>query len=152
MTQAEYDAFLDVAVHEYADDHVRAGDWHPTEALDKSRQQFAELLPQGIATPKHYLYSIEDTDLNASVGMIWFALLDQRPSPIAFVYDFRVEEQFRNRGYGRQALLAIEDKVKALGVFRIELHVFGHNRPALHLYEQVGYEARHIDMVKELAN
>ena len=82
--------------------------------------------------------------------MIWFAVDDKKTVPSSFIYDIRIQEEFRSRGYGTQALRALEEKVKELGVSKIGLHVFGHNHAARALYEKVGYEITGIQMTKKI--
>ncbi len=48
MTQAEFEAFLERTIPEYAADHVRAGNWTEEESLERSRKEFEDLLPQGL--------------------------------------------------------------------------------------------------------
>jgi ribosomal protein S18 acetylase RimI-like enzyme len=107
-------------------------------------------LRDGLATRNHYLFSIEDEALGSNVGVIWFAIYDRQLQPVAFVYDFAIYEEFRRRGYGKQALLALEAKVKELGVDKIALHVFAHNHIARALYENAGFEITGINMTKKL--
>ncbi len=71
--------------------------------------------------------------------------------PVAFVYDFSIDEEFRRRGYGKQALLVLEAKVKELGIDKIALHVFAHNHVAKASYEDAGFETTGIYMKKNLA-
>jgi hypothetical protein len=40
MTQAEFDAFIELVIPEYAADNVDAGYWDESEALEKSRKVF----------------------------------------------------------------------------------------------------------------
>lgn len=51
-----------------------------------------------------------------------------------------VAEDFRRRGAGRALMEAAEEWAHSIGVRKIELHVFPHNRGALALYERLGYE------------
>jgi ribosomal protein S18 acetylase RimI-like enzyme len=150
MIEADYDAFLDRAVREYAEDKVKAGNWSPEVALEKSRLEFLKFLPEGTQTPDQHLFSVIDDSTGTKVGMIWFGVLRSSPPPFAFVYDIHIEDQFQGRGYGKRAMLAVEDKVKALGLDRIALHVFGHNQVARSLYEKIGYEITNINMSKSL--
>ncbi len=83
--------------------------------------------------------------------MIWFAVQADRPHPVAFIYDFVIFEEYRRRGYGEQALLTIEDKVRELGFDTISLHVFGHNRAAQTLYDKVGYAVTDLWMSKKIS-
>ena len=148
MQEEEYQAYLDYAIAGYAEDKVRAGNWRAEGALERSREEFMRLLPQGLATPDHYLFTIIDIVANTRVGVLWFAVVDWGSGLQAFVYDFEIDEPYRRRGYATRALQALEEKVIALGLPTISLHVFGHNHAARALYEKKGYEITNINMTK----
>jgi ribosomal protein S18 acetylase RimI-like enzyme len=80
--------------------------------------------------------------------MIWIAAFPERRR--AFIYDFSIHPPYRRKGYGAQALRAVEVKARALGLESIGLHVFGHNRAAQALYEKLGYEVTNINMSKRM--
>lgn len=147
MTEAEFQSFLEPLIVEYAQDHVADGQWTQEEALEKSRQEMDELLPEGVATPNHYLFSIVNK-AQQKVGVLWFAMRESQGQPAAFVYDVRIDDAFRRQGYGSQAFREMENKVRALGWNKISLHVFGNNHPALEMYKQLGYEATNVLMAK----
>ena len=151
MSEAEFQAYLAHAIPDYAQEHVTAGNWHPSEAMQKAEKAFHQLLPEGLASKNQFLFSIEDEGLGSKVGLIWFAVQDTGPHPSAFIYDFLIFDDFRRRGYGTQALSAVEDKVRELGLDTISLHVFGHNKAARGLYEKMGYEITHINMSKKIS-
>ena len=44
----------------------------------------------------------------------------------------------------------IEGQVKQLGFDAIKLHVFGHNKVAIKLYQSAGYVATNMHMMKKL--
>jgi RimJ/RimL family protein N-acetyltransferase len=150
MTETEFQAYLEYDVQRYAQEHIKAGDWNPSKALGKSREEHQRLLPHGLASKNQYLFSIEDEELGRKLGMIWFAVHDTGQHPSVFVYDLLIHEEFRRRGYGTQALIALEEKVRSLGIDTISLHVFAHNRAARALYEKVGYKTRGHYMSKRL--
>ncbi len=152
MTQAEFEAYLGQAIKTYAGEKVEAGNWQPEEALERSEQDFRTLLPEGVGSKGHYLYSIRDAETGTAVGMIWFGVMERAGQPSAFIYDFSVAEAFQGRGYGKGAMLALEQKVKALGIGAVSLHVFGHNRVARSLYEKLGYEVTKVNMIKRLGD
>ena len=68
----------------------------------------------------------------------------------AYLCELLIDAPYRRQGYGTEALRAVEPAVRALGIERIALHVFGHNHPARALYEKVGYEETNIHMAKNL--
>jgi len=148
MTQPEYDAFFEHLVVEYAKDNVRAGYWHESEALEKSRKQSEDLLPQGVHTENTYLYMLYDGD--QAVGVIWLRANLDRPTKSGFIFDLEIKEQFRGKGYGKQAMQLIEEKARELGLKSINLHVFASNKVARNLYESIGYQPVSLNMTKPL--
>lgn len=150
MTASEFEIYLQNAVESYAQEHVSAGNWSPAEALQNSRDEYNQLLPDGVASPKQHLFMIEDSQTGVKVGLIWFAERPQASRPSAFIYDFLIYDEFRKKGYGTQALVALEEKVQELGLEAIALHVFGHNKNAIGLYQKVGYEITDLHMVKRV--
>jgi ribosomal protein S18 acetylase RimI-like enzyme len=150
MSQTEFEAYLEFAVQDYAQEHVRAGNWSAEEARQRSEDSFHSLLPDGVATQNQHLFTIEDQTLGEKLGMLWFAVEQQEGAPRAFLYDIRIDEAYRRRGYGSQALQALEAKVRELGLTRIVLHVFGHNDAARAMYAKLGYEAVDLLLAKTL--
>jgi GNAT superfamily N-acetyltransferase len=149
MDDAAYARYLETAVRDYAESHVRAGDWTPEEALALSQKSYDELLPDGLATPDNYLYTVVN-DEGTSVGILWLARRKRPTGDVMFIYDIEMDEPQRGKGYGRQTMLALEDKARELGLDTVELHVFGGNATARALYGKVGYVETHVTMRKEL--
>ena len=149
MQPSDLESYLAVAVQEYAQDKIQAGNYTASEGLEKARAEFDALLPQGAATPNQHLFSILNDEAE-KVGIIWLAEIQSGAQRFAFIYDIRIDEQYRRKGYGTQAMLAVEAEAKALGLDRIALHVFGHNKAARELYEKLGYEITNINMSKEI--
>ncbi len=150
MTDAEFAAYRAVLIPEYAAEHVRAGNWPAEEAETLAEGQIQEVLPQGVATPDHFLNVMHVDTESEPVGVIWFCLMRRGPRTIAFVYDVIVYESYRRRGYARAALRLVEEQARALGAERIALHVFGYNDGARALYEGLGYTVTDISMAKPL--
>jgi RimJ/RimL family protein N-acetyltransferase len=148
MTQPEFEAFIEHLIPDYAADNVRAGYWSEDEALEKSRKQTESLLSQGLQTKDHYLYALHDGD--TAVGMIWLRTELDRPIKSGFIFDVEIKEEFRGKGYGKQAMLLIEEKARELGIKRMGLHVFGYNDVAKNLYERIGYKVSSVNMLKDL--
>jgi RimJ/RimL family protein N-acetyltransferase len=150
MTEADFQTYCERAISEYAEEHVRGGRWSEEEAYEQARRQYQELLPQGVATPNHFLYTLTDTSTQTPVGRLWFALQPQAGNQVAFIYDVAIEPAFRRKGYATQAFEALEHQARAHGVQQIRLHVFGHNHEARALYEKLGFVATNINMAKSL--
>ena len=149
MTESELKTFLEKAIPEYAADRVRAGHWSEAEALERSRRSYAELLPQGVKTKNNYLFRIQLDESGEKIGMIWMKHEALRPR--GFIYEIVLDEAQRGKGYGKQAMLALEKFAKGMGLESIGLHVFTHNTAAVRLYESLGYEVTNQNMTKKLA-
>ena len=149
MSEVDFQEWRVASIENYAQEHVKAGNWDPAEAPKRAAKEFQQILPQGLSSKKQHLYSVEDSETGSKVGMIWFGLREE-VSPRAFIYDFRVYEEYQRRGFGLQTLQALEEKVRELGVETISLHVFGHNHPAIALYKKAEYEVTDMIMSKTL--
>ena len=148
MTESEFDAYLEKAVPEYAADKAGAGDWSEEEALERSRQSYQELLPNGVKTENHYLFRIQLEESGEKIGMVW--MKHETPRPHGFIYDIALDEAQRGKGYGKQTMLALEEVAKGLGLKTIGLHVFAKNMAAMKLYKGLGYEVTSQNMTKKL--
>jgi ribosomal protein S18 acetylase RimI-like enzyme len=148
MTETEFQAYRAADIAEYAQEHVKAGRWRPEESLHLAEQEFNDLLPDGLATPNQYLFSLKDEALGTQVGRLWFAVRDEGSKPTAFVFNIVIFEAFRRHGYGTQAMQTLEEKVRELGLSTISLHVFGHNHIARAMYEKLGYVTTNVMMSK----
>ena len=68
LREDEYAAFIERGLAFYVDDMVRAGvDRDVAQA--KADKDLPQLLPDGLATPGHYMYAIEDEGQFA--GYLW---------------------------------------------------------------------------------
>ena len=56
------------------------------------------------------------------------------------IYDIRVESSFRQNGIGARICRAIMDEGKKEGAQKAFLHVSASNRPAVRLYQGLGFE------------
>ena len=152
MSTTAFEVYLARTIPEYADEKVKAGNWSSAEALQKAQESYQQLLPDGVATPNQYLYTIQAMATGKAVGMIWMAVIQQPDKKSGFIYDLYIEEADRQRGYGGGAMLALEDEARAIGVEKLALHVFGHNHAAQALYTKLGYEITNINMAKSLTS
>jgi ribosomal protein S18 acetylase RimI-like enzyme len=149
MTESEYAAWLAEAIPAYAADQVASGQWSRADALELSQKGYAELLPQGLATPGHHLFTIVD-DQALPVGVLWFAEQARFDSRVAYVYDVSVTRHRRREGHARRAFVALEEKARELGLTGIALHVFGDNFPAQALYARLGFRPTNINLFKRV--
>ena len=148
MTKSEFEAYLEIAIPEYAQDKTQAGDWSADEALERSSKDYHGLLPQGVQTENNYLFSIQVEDSGEKIGMIW--MKHEAPRKHGFIYDVSLDKAQRGKGYGKQTMLALEEKARELGLETISLHVFAKNVIAMKLYSRLGYEVTSQNMTKRL--
>ena len=116
--------------------------------LERSRQTYNESLPQGVQTENNYLFRIQLVESEEEIGMVW--MKHEAPRPHGFILEIMLDKTQRGKGYGKQAMLALEEFAKGMGLERIGLHVFSHNTAAVRLYEGLGYEVTNQNMVKRL--
>ena len=145
MEQADFEAYLEEDIQRYAQAHLEAGNWEPSQALEKPRTEHQQLLPDGLESKNQYLFSIIDAS-DQKLGILWVNIENGR----AFIYDFIIDESFRGKGYGKQALVALDEKLKSIEVQSVGLHVFGDNFIAQELYEKMGFQITGIHMKKRL--
>lgn len=140
---------VEASIAAYADDSVAAGRWPRAGALERSRNEFLNLLPQGLATPDNHWFEIRAGAEGPRVGHLWFAV-QQQGQCTAFVYDVEVLPAHRRQGHARRAFEALELLAAEWGAAHIGLHVFGFNGPAQALYRSLGYVVTSLNMSKPL--
>ncbi|MDO9458440.1 GNAT family N-acetyltransferase [Nocardioides sp.] len=143
MDAAAYDLWEADEIDAYAEARTRSGE-SPEHALKVSREQHAELLPDGLAT-EHHQFFVGRVD-GLQVGTLWVGT----ERPIAFVYDVAVDEDHRRRGYGGGLMRAGALWAQQQGSHALGLNVFGYNHGARALYEGLGYETVELYQGKEL--
>lgn len=145
----EYGGWLAAELAGYADQLVESGALSREAAEEKSRQDHAELLPQGLATPGHLIFRI-DAD-GQPVGWLWFAMRDPRSEAgVGYIYDIEIDGTSRGKGYGRAAMELAEEEARRSGLHALSLNVFGHNAVARALYSSLGYHEVAVRMRKNL--
>ena len=147
MSEAEYADWRPRAEVEYAQDMVDAG-MDAEAARKKASEDFPRLLPDGVASAGQDLYAIVDGD--EPVGVLWLCDRELNEGRGLFIYDVRIHESQRGKGYGRAAMLLVEDEAKRRGLGTIALNVFGGNEVARGLYRSLGYDEIAIWMTKRV--
>ncbi len=148
MTPEEFVPYEDADAHTYAENMVRAGFWSSEGAFQKAKNIHANLLPEGVHTKNHLFFVIEDTQTIEAMGVIWLYIDRETQPPSGFIYDLLLHAQYRGRGLGKQAMLALEKKAKELGLVSLALNVYEDNVVAKSLYTSLGYEVRSLNMSK----
>ncbi len=147
LREEEYDAFIERATAFYVEDMVRAGvDRDVAQA--KADKDLPQLLSDGLATPSHSMYAIEDDGRFA--GYLWLCDREGELGHSLFVYAVEIDEAFRGRGLGRAAMVFAEQEAKRLGISKVALNVFGGNEVARGLYLSLGYLETAVHMEKRV--
>ncbi|MFB7179508.1 GNAT family N-acetyltransferase [Streptomyces sp. NPDC056257] len=149
MTPAEFDAWLEVEIVDYAPRLVSPG-MTEEQGVAASRAEHARMLPAGRETPGTAFHVVEGPQ-GEILGSVW---VGERELPglgtVPYVYDVRVEPGHRGRGHGRTLMLLAEHSALAAGARHLGLYVVEGNTPARRLYESLGYRDTTVNAVKEL--
>jgi GNAT superfamily N-acetyltransferase len=88
------------------------GNWDSEGAVQRALDANAQLLPEGLSTPRMLvLRGIADD--GQAMGRAWVGLDHPLGAPnTAFLYDIEVVQKYRNRGLGRALLAAVESVVR----------------------------------------
>ena len=114
LREDELDAYVTHGRANYARDvHENGG--APTEIAEtKAKADWSRLLPDGLSSPSQFIFAVEEAETGERVGDLWFAERDTEfEGKVAFLYSIEIFEGFRGRGFGRQAMLLLEDEVRA---------------------------------------
>jgi ribosomal protein S18 acetylase RimI-like enzyme len=149
MDDATFAAWEQASIRDYAAEKVEAGAWPASEALERARREFVDLLPDGRATAGHEVRSIVNA-AGERVGMVWFATEDRPFGRVVFIYDLSIEPAHRRRGHAQAALAEVEAYARAHGCVGVQLHVFGSNAGARELYRRIGFVETDVTMLKRV--
>lgn len=148
MSTEQFAEWQGRSIRSYADDLAKATGWPLDVSLNKTKKQFAELLPAGMGTDRTWVLLIVD-EAGVEVGALWVGPNSERAGA-AFVYDIEIVEERRGLGFGRAAMIAVERLVTEAGETEIGLTVFGFNEPARRLYDSLGYRVVATVMTKAI--
>jgi GNAT superfamily N-acetyltransferase len=151
MLEDQYLAFMELSARDQMEGHIREGRWRADEAEVNMARLVAQFLPQGLATPGHLFWVIEEAGTGAQVGALWVALAQEAEARQFFVMDIQIYEPYRRLGYGTQAFQAMEEKAREMGVTSIALHVFADNHSARAMYRKLGYTGTDTEMAKAIS-
>ncbi len=87
LPPGRFPAYRRHLVAHYAKDKADAGAWSREEAPRRAAEDLDALLPEGTATPGHFLYAILDESTSEEVGTVWFALAPPGGGDGLWIYD-----------------------------------------------------------------
>ncbi len=146
MPPSEYDGWRRYALAGYAQEFVDAGILEPAAAAERAESDFVELLPDGLGTPGHLLWSVHTADESDPVGAIWVQLLTDRSPAHVYVYALDVFPEYRRRGFGQAIMEAVIEESRQRGAGSVGLNVFGHNDTARRIYDRLGFRVTSTSM------
>ena len=150
MTAAEFDRWSVHSVAGFVRQQVASGLQPEAEARRDAARVFAAQLPDGRDTEHHHVLRVQDPDAGATVGSLWLRVRPRAGEVEGYVFDVELLPAARGRGLGRATMLAAHETARALGATVMRLNVFGHNAPAIALYESLGYEVVDVSMQHRL--
>ena len=139
MLPAEFDAFTEYSVRDYADDLMLNQGMDAFSAAAQARREFSEMLPGGVDTDGNALMVVETGGW--PVGAIWYLYEVTDGVRHAFLNDFIIAPAERRKGYASAALAEMEAEAAAQGCAEVRLYVWNGNLPGLNLYAGCGYSA-----------
>lgn len=149
MNHDDFQEYVGSSMETYAKEKVASGNWSAAEALDLAKKDYKRLLPQGEKSKFNYLFSVFNEEIK--VGVIWVAQKSPENKEEGFIYEIKIYDEYQGLGYGKQAMIEIETIAREeLGMKKLGLHVFGHNKVARGLYEKLGYETTNVVMAKKI--
>lgn len=150
MTRKEYDDYCARSETDYAQQIADSGQLDLDAATKRAAVEFAELLPDGLASPGMHFWTAEAGVSGAPVGLGWVEIRKRSTGVSAWIYDIQVGAERRGEGLGRALMEALHDAARELGATTISLNVFGHNTAAIGLYDSLGYAVTAQQMRRDL--
>jgi ribosomal protein S18 acetylase RimI-like enzyme len=146
MREDEFADWFPRAREDYADDMVRNGGADPEAARAKAMRDSELLFPGGLPSVEQLVFVIEAD--GERVGELWLAVRDGGLRRVLYVWNVRVDEPHRGRGFGKQAMLLAEAEARRRDLMHIGLSVMGGNETARRLYRSLGYTETFVSMEK----
>jgi len=110
------------------------------KAYENSKEQMDKFFLDEKLQDKQRLYNIYTDD--TKIGFIWFSEKALHDHKIAWLCWITIDEEYRNKGYAKEAILKIENELKQLGIKKVGLNVYKKNEQAFKLYKKLGYEIK----------
>ncbi|MCI4351390.1 MAG: GNAT family N-acetyltransferase [Thermoplasmata archaeon] len=150
MSEREFESSLERAVPRHAAECVRRGLWTESAAVEASRLEFAQLLPQGIRTPHRHFCTAIDAASGAPVGETWYFVQEKGGKTQFWIDWIWIDPRHRRQGHASRVLEHLAEIARVRGADRIGLSVVSDNPGAIALYAKLGYEPFRTQLVKLL--
>jgi ribosomal protein S18 acetylase RimI-like enzyme len=131
----KYDVISPEDIYELSKFYVKASK-QPTNDIERSLRQVINLKDRG-----HILKAILDNRIIGSVVLIRITEGESSPYPSGWwIFSLLVEERFRGLGIGEKLVRMALQKSKDKGAPEVKLMVDEDNKPAISLYNKVGFQ------------
>lgn len=151
MSLSEFRESFEGGVSRAADDKIERGLWSGEKAVETSRSEMTQLLPQGHDTPGFSFYKVINEVTGERVGETWMSVDTKGGRTHCWIHWIMIEPTFRRSGHARRTLDLIEGIARKAGAVRVGLHVLADNHAALKLYADCGFAPSSHRLAKRLA-
>ncbi|WP_271894849.1 GNAT family N-acetyltransferase [Candidatus Phyllobacterium onerii] len=150
MRADEYSAYLDYFIPDYAAEIAANYHLSPVESRLQALREIDEDLPQGVETSGQVLLCIIDSISvdDSLVGYFWYR--PDIPARSIHISDFHIFAAHQGKGYGKEALAALELGLSKTGFTQIKLRVAEDNKRAKHVYDVSGFRVTGVNMSKAI--
>ena len=150
MSEDQYLDFIDYFISDYAIEIMENYKKSKEDALGIASREVKIDLPEGIHTKKNTLLCIdlEEEARQEIIGYLWYE--ENKDESSVFIYDFYIRPEYRNKGYGKKSMSALEEELKNAKIGQIKLRVAYSNEKALALYKELGFNITGINMAKNI--
>jgi ribosomal protein S18 acetylase RimI-like enzyme len=150
MRDSEYPAYLDYFIPDYAAEIAANYGLSSLEALEQAKREIRDDLPHGVDTTGQVMLCVINhaSGADSVVGYLWY-----QPDPAtrsAFIKDFHIFPAHQGKGFGKQALNALEAELVRTGFEQIKLRVAQDNKRARHVYEITRFRVTGVNMSKTI--
>lgn len=150
LSKKEFDQYSHYFIADYSKEISENYGYSIERSVSQAELELQQEFPDGVAQPGNFLLSIQLTGVQQplTIGYLWYFFKEK--SGHAFICDFYILENYRNRGYGKAAIDALQHILLESGVLEIRLRVANTNPRALKLYKEIGFAVTGINMMKRL--
>lgn len=152
MLPEEFPAYCDYFIADYSEELVENYGHPKALAIELAKSDLQRYFPAGPVSQDHSLLCL-DAEIAGQicrVGYLWHTI--HGPDHSTFIYDLYVAEAYRSQGFGKQAMVALEQQLQPLGIQQIKLRVAYHNQRACKLYQELGFAITGFNMAKNMTH
>jgi GNAT superfamily N-acetyltransferase len=120
---------------------------------DQQHYQHLQLTVDRYLSNETPLWFVTRSDQNTvtKIGCLWLGIAIDQVNGLRHpnIFTIYVDPDHRRQGIGKALVTHAEVWAKTQGYTQMGLQVFTTNHPAIELYQQLGYQARSISMMRE---